>query len=166
MTQRAQVPAVIGQAEGPHRQVQCRACGACAGVVAEGDQWQQAHWTKATSATTALVEDELDEDGIQDAREVFAGREQIDITSKLVEAKVKSAGESRVKEEVNHMQAWGRPGTQQFQNDTGSVNGQKEFLADSQQVLGSTMKVKAVDVAAEWSVEAETQMQNKTLQRK
>ena len=45
------------------------------------------------------------------------------------------------------------------------MNGQREFPADSQQVLGSTVKVKAVDAAAEWSVEA-TQMQNKKLQRK
>ena len=54
-----------------------------------------------------------------------------------------------VKEELNHMQARGRPGKQQLQNDTAAVNGQKEFLADSQQVLGSTMNVKAVDAAAE-----------------
>ena len=46
------------------------------------------------------------------------------------------------------------------------MNGQKEFQADSQQVLGSIVKVKAVDAAAEWSVEAETQMQSKKLQRK
>ena len=45
------------------------------------------------------------------------------------------------------------------------MNGQKEFPADSQQVLGSTVKVQAVDAAAEWSVEAETQMQNNKLQR-
>ena len=45
------------------------------------------------------------------------------------------------------------------------MNGQKEFPADSQQVLSSTVKVKAVDAAAEWSVVAETQMQNKKLQR-
>ena len=63
------------------------------------------------------------------------------------------------------MQASGLPGRQQLQNSTASVNGQKEFLADSQQVLGSTVKVKDVDAAAEWSVEAETQMQNKKLQR-
>ena len=38
-----------------------------------------------------LFEDELDEDGNQNAREVIAGaREQIDITSKLVEAKMKT----------------------------------------------------------------------------
>ena len=49
-----------------------------------------------------------DEDGIQNAREVIAGaREQIDIISKLVEAKMKTAAESHVKEEVNPMQAWG-----------------------------------------------------------
>ena len=107
--------------------------------------------------TTALVEDELDEDGISNAREVIAGaREQIDITSKLVEAKMKTAAEPHVKEELNHM----------LQNDTAPVNGQKEFLADSHQVLGSRVKVKAVDAAADWSVEAETQMQNKKLQRK
>ena len=46
------------------------------------------------------------------------------------------------------------------------MNGQMEFLADSQQILGLTVKVKAVDAVAEWSVEAETQMQNKKLQRK
>ena len=45
------------------------------------------------------------------------------------------------------------------------MNVQKEFPADSLQVLGSTVKVKAVDAATEWSVEAETQMQNKKLQR-
>ena len=49
------------------------------------------------------------------------------------------------------MQARGRSGRQQFQNDTATVNGQKEFLADA---------------AAELSVEAKTQIQNKTLQRK
>ena len=77
MTQRAEVPAVTSQAEGPHRQVQCRACDASAGGVAEGDQWQQAHSMKATCTTTALVEDEPGEDGIQNAREVVAGaREQ------------------------------------------------------------------------------------------
>ena len=64
------------------------------------------------------------------------------------------------------MQARGRSGRQQFQNDTATVNGQKEFPGDSQQVLRSTLKVKTVDAAAEWSVEAETQMQNKKLQRK
>ena len=59
------------------------------------------------------------------------------------------------------MQTRGRP------DDTAPVNGQKEFPADSQQILGLTaVKVKAVDVAAEWSVEAETQMQSKKLQRK
>ena len=85
MTQRAEVSAVISQAEGPHRHVQCRAWEASAGGVAEGDQWQQAHWTKATSTTTALVEDEPDEDGIQNVREVTArARKQKDITSKLV----------------------------------------------------------------------------------
>ena len=73
MTQRAEVAAVISQAEGLHRQVQCRACEASAGGVAEGDQWQQAHLTKTTSTTTARVEDEPDEDGIQNAREVIAG---------------------------------------------------------------------------------------------
>ena len=106
--------------------------------------------TKTTSTATVLVEDEPDEDGIQSAREVIAGaREQIDIISKLVEAKMKTAAESHVKEEVNPMQAWGRPGRQQLQNDTAPVNGQKEFLADSQQILGSTVKVKTVDAATE-----------------
>ena len=62
------------------------------------DQWQQDHWTKATSTTTALVEDELGDDGNQNAREVIAGaREQIDITSKLVEAKMKTTVEPHVK---------------------------------------------------------------------
>ena len=64
------------------------------------------------------------------------------------------------------MQARGRPGRQHLQNDIATVNDQKEFPADSQQVLGSTVKVEAVDAAAEWSVEAEIQMQNKKLQRK
>ena len=59
MTQRAEVSAVMGRAEGPHRQVQCRACEASAGGAAEGDQWQQAHLMRATSTTTARVEDEL-----------------------------------------------------------------------------------------------------------
>ena len=163
MTQSAEVPAAIGLGEGPRRQVQCRACDASAGGVAEGNQWQQAHLTRTTSTTTALVKDEPDEDGIHIAREVIAGaRGQKDITSKLVEAKMKT--EPHVKEELNHMQANGWPGRQLLQNDTATVNGQKDFLADSQQVLGSTVKVKAVD-AAEWSVEAETQMQNKKLQR-
>ena len=75
------------------------------GGVAEGDQWQQAHLTKTTSATTAPVEDESDEDGIQNAREVIAGaRGQMDINSKLVEAKMKTTAEPHVKEELNHMQ--------------------------------------------------------------
>ena len=88
-------------------------------------------------------------------REVIAGApEQMDIMSKLVEAKMKTIAESHVKEEVNHMQAWVG---QQLQNDTAPVNGQKEFQADSQQVLGSTVKVKTVDAA---------QMQNKKLQRR
>ena len=122
--------------------------------------------TRTTSTTTALVEDEPDEDGVRIAREVIAGaREQKDITSKLVEAKMKTTAEPHVKEELNHVQARGRPGRQQLQNDTATVNGQKEFLADSQQDLGSTVKVEAVDAATEWSVEAETQMQNKKLQR-
>ena len=96
------------------------------------------------------------------AREVIAGaREQITITSKLVEANVKTTAEPHVKEEPNHMQARvGQAGS------SATVIGQKEFLADSQQVPGSTVKVKAVDAAAEWSVEAETQTQNKKLQRK
>ena len=65
--------------------------------------------TRTTSTTTVLVEDELDEDGIQNAREVIAGaREQKDITSKLVEAKMKTTAEPHVKEELNHMQARGR----------------------------------------------------------
>ena len=141
--------------------MQCRACAASAGGVAEGDWWQQAHWTKARSTTTALVEDEPNEDGIQNAREVIAGaREHIHITSKVVDANMKTTAEQHVKEELNHMQARGRPGREQLQNDTATVNGQKEFLADSQQILGLTVKVKAVDAAAEWSVEAETQMQN------
>ena len=119
--------------------------------------------TKTTSTTTARIEDEPDEDGIQNAREVIAGaREQIYIASKLVEAKMKTTAEPHVKEELNHMQA----GVEQLQNDTAAVNGQKEFLADSQQVLGLTVKVKAVDVTSEWYVEAETQMQSKKLQRK
>ena len=47
-----------------------------------------------------------DEDGIRNAREVTAGaREQIDITSKLVDAKMKTTAEPHVKEELNHMQA-------------------------------------------------------------
>ena len=134
-----------------------RACEASAGGVAEGDQWQQAHLTKTTPITTALVEDESDEDGIQSAWEVIAGaREQICITSKLVEANMKTTGEPHVKEDLNHVQARGRPGRQHLQNGTAPVNGQKEFLADSQQILGLTVKVKAVDAAAEWSVEAET----------
>ena len=62
--------------------------------------------TKTTSTTTALVEDESDEDGIQNAREVIAGaREQIYITSKLVEANMKTTAEPHLKEEQNHMQA-------------------------------------------------------------
>ena len=81
------MPAVISQAEGTQRQVQCRACEAGAGGVAEGHQWQS------------------DEDGIQNAREVIAGaREQIDITSKPVEAKMKTTAE-HVKEDLNHMQS-------------------------------------------------------------
>ena len=101
------------------------------------------------------------------AREVVAGaREQIAITSKLIEANMKSTAEPHVKEELNHMQARGRPGRQQLQKGAATVNGQKEFLADSQQIHGSTVKVKAVDAGTEWSVEAETQMQNKKLQRK
>ena len=59
MTQSAEVSVVIGQPEGSHRQVQCRACEASAEGVAEGDQWQQAHLMKATSTTTARVENEL-----------------------------------------------------------------------------------------------------------
>ena len=113
--------------------------------------------TKTTSITTARAEDEPDEDGIQNAREVIAGaREQVYITSKLVEANMKTTAEPHVKAELNHMQARGRPGRQQLQNDTAKVNGQKEFPADSQQILGSTVQVKAVDAAAEWSVETET----------
>ena len=62
--------------------------------------------TKTTSTTTALFEDEPDEDGIQNAREVIAGaREQIDITLKMVEAKMKTTAEPHVREELNHMQA-------------------------------------------------------------
>ena len=79
----------------------------------EGDQWQQGHWTKATYTSTALVEDERDEDGIQNIRKVTAGaREQKDTTSKLVEAKMKTTAEPHVKEELNHMQARGRPGSE------------------------------------------------------
>ena len=51
----------FGKLYGTHRQVQCQACGASAGVVVEGDQWQQAHLTKTTSTAT-VVEDEPDED--------------------------------------------------------------------------------------------------------
>ena len=41
--------------------------------------------TKVTSTTTALVEEEFDGDGIQNAREVVAGaQEQLDITSSLL----------------------------------------------------------------------------------
>ena len=87
----------------------------------------------------------------------------MDITSKLVEAKMKTAAQPYVREELNHMQA--RVGQARSSSRTTAVNGQKEFPADSQQVLGSTVNVKAVDAAAEWSVEAETQMQNKKLQR-
>ena len=69
----------------------------------------QAHLTKVTSTLTArqaLVEDEPEEDDIQNAREVIAGaQEQMDITSKLVEAKLKTAAEPHVKEDLNHMQA-------------------------------------------------------------
>ena len=62
--------------------------------------------TKDASTTTALVEDERDENGIQNAREVIAGaREQIDITSKLLEAKMKTTAEPHVEEELRHMQA-------------------------------------------------------------
>ena len=61
---------------------------------------------------------------------------------------------SHVKEEFNQTQARGRPGRQHLQNVTATVNDQKEFPADSQQVLGSTGKVKAVDAAAERFVEA------------
>ena len=122
--------------------MQCQACGASAGGVVEGDQRQQAHLTKTTSTATVLVEDEPDEDGIQNAREVIAGaREQIDIISKLVEAKMKTTAGSHVKEEVKRMQAWDRPVRQLLPNDTAPVNGQEEFLADSQQILGSTVKV-------------------------
>ena len=106
--------------------------------------------TNTTSTATVLVEDELMKIGVQNAREVIAGaREQIDIISKLVEAKMKTTAESHVKEELNHMQAWGRPGRQQLQNDTAPLNGQREFQADSQQILGSTVKVKTVDAATE-----------------
>ena len=79
---------------------------------------------------------------------------------------MKTTAEPHVKEELNHIQTRGRPGRKQLQNDTATMNGQKESPADSQQVLGSTVKVKAVDAASEWSVEAETQMQKKKLQRK
>ena len=79
---------------------------------------------------------------------------------------MKNTAEPHVKEELNHMQARSRPGRQQLQNDTATVNGQKESVVDSQRILGSTVKVKAVDAATEWSVQAETQMQNKKLQRK
>ena len=88
--------------------------------------------------------------------------EQIYITSKLVEANMKTTAEPYVKEELNHMQARGRPGRQHLQNDTAPVNGQKELLADSQQILGSTVKVKAVDAAADWSVEAETRCRTRS----
>lgn len=111
---------------------------------------------KATSTATALAEDEPDEDGIQNAREVIAGcRQQIDTTSKLIEAKMKTAAEPHVKKELNHMQArLGQAGTQ-LQNATATVNGQKELLAASQLILASTEKVEAVDAAVERSVEAE-----------
>ena len=51
----------------------------------DGDQRFQAHTTKVTSITTALVDEEFDGDGIQNAREVIAGaQEQLDITSSLL----------------------------------------------------------------------------------
>ena len=65
MTHTADAPTVTGKAEGTHRQLQCQACGPSAGGLAEGDQWQQAHLTKTTSSATVIVEDELDEEGIQ-----------------------------------------------------------------------------------------------------
>ena len=49
------------------------------------DQLFQAHMTKVMSTTTALVDEEFDGDGIQNAREVIAGaQEQLDISSSLL----------------------------------------------------------------------------------
>ena len=48
-------------------------------------------------------------------------------SEKLVEAKMKTTAEPHVKEELNHMQAMGRPGRQQLQNDIATGNGPEEI---------------------------------------
>ena len=112
MTQRAEVSAVISQAEGPHRQVRRGACEARESVVAAGGP-------RGSRLTTALLSrmSLMKMVSRMHVRSSPAGaREQIDITSKLVEAKMKTTAEPHVKEKLNHMQ--GRPGRQPLQNDT------------------------------------------------
>ena len=85
MTQRVDVPAAMTKLKARTDKYNAEVVRQSQERSQNGDQRVQAHMTKVTSTTTALVEDEPDEEDVENAREVIAGaQEQLDITSSLL----------------------------------------------------------------------------------
>ena len=85
------------------------------------------------------------------AREVIAGaREQIAITSMLIEATMKTTAEPHAKEELNPHAGKGSA-RQAAAPERHCCSEWPEGVSSGLAILGSTVKVKAVDAATEWS---------------